>query len=163
MESPSPLRWSVTIARVLIGIGALALGVKHLLDPDFLIGGLYYRLAQLGSPYEFYGRILGRLEYRQEFLAYVICVSEILFGLSYLTGALVSLASVGAAFLVMNLAMAVSAGSILSLLLYILIAVIFLAMGFVGAGLHLGVDGWLVERIDERFVLLPLRLNLPEW
>lgn len=153
----------VTIARILIGIGALVLGAKYLMDVDFLYGGLYFRLREIGQPFTFYSRILQRMEFRQELLAYLLCTCSIMFGVSYLTGALVALASVGAAFLLLNLAMATAAGNILLLLLLIFVALILLAMGFVGAGLHWGVDGWLVERIDERWLLMPLRWNLPEW
>lgn len=163
MESSSPLRRVVTIARILIGIGALVIGVKYLQDPSFLYGGLYFQLGEIGQPYSFYSRVLARLEMRQEMLSYILCACAILFGVSYLTGALVTLASVGAAFLLLNFAMATAAGNILWLLLLIFIALILLAMGFVGAGLHWGVDGWLVERIDERWLLMPLRWNLPEW
>jgi hypothetical protein len=59
--------------------------------------------------------------------------------------------------------MAVSAGNILLLAGLVLCTAIFLAMGWAGAGLHWGVDGWLVQRVNERLVLLPLRLRLPDW
>jgi hypothetical protein len=163
MESPGILRRGISVARILIGIAALVVGVKNLLDPGFLYGSLYFRLSEFGTPYTFYQRVLTRFEFQQTLLAYCVCASQILLGLSYLTGAVVSLASLGAAFLVLNFALATSAGSVGWLILLLLCAAIFLAMGYAGAGLHWGVDGWLVERINEKVILFPLRFRLPKW
>jgi uncharacterized membrane protein YphA (DoxX/SURF4 family) len=163
MESLAILRRAVSVARILLGVVALVLGVKNLLDPEFLYGGAYLHLNEFGQPFPFYRRVLARMEYQQTLLAYAISVCEILLGLSYLTGTIVSLASVGAAFLLVNFAVATAAGNILWLLALLALAVVFLAMGYVGAGLHWGVDGWLVERVNEATVLMPLRRRLPRW
>jgi hypothetical protein len=162
MDSPSFLRRGVAVARILIGIGALVVGVKYLLDTGFLYGGLYFQLGEIGKPYGFYMPILERMEFRQAELAYALCICAILFGLSYVTGALVTLSSLGAAFLILNFAMATAAGNLPLLALLVLIALIPLAMGFIGAGFCWGVDGWLAERVDEKLLLLPLRLHAPK-
>lgn len=163
MESPGAFRRVISIVRILIGGASLYFGVRNLLDSDFLYGGILFRLDDYGEPYAFYKRLLVRLEFQQTLLAYSVATCQVLLGLSYMTGALVSLASVGAAFLTLNLAMAVSAGNVVVLVALLFCAAIFLAMGWAGAGLYWGVDGWLVERVNERLILLPLRLRLPDW
>jgi len=162
MESPSFLRRVVASARILIGIGALVVGVKYLSDAEFLYGGLYRQLGEIGKPFHFYIPVLDRMEFRQEELAYALCFCAILFGLSYATGALVTLSSLGATFLILNFAMATAAGNLHRLALLVLIALVPLAMGFIGAGFCWGVDGWLAERVDAKLLLLPLRLHLPK-
>jgi hypothetical protein len=157
------MRYVISVARILIGGASLYFGIRNLLDPDFLYGGILFRLSEYGDAYTFYQRVLARLEFQQTMLAYAVAICQVLLGLSYMTGALVSLASLGAALLTLNLALAVSAGNLLMLAGLLLCAVVFLVMGWAGAGLHWGVDGWLVRRVNERLVLLPLRLHLPDW
>ena len=154
---------AIAIIRILIGLAFLAAGIVKLMNPAFLYGGLLLELSEHGQPYSFYQRyVVGRyVEFHQEFFAYVAAISEILLGASFVTGALVSLASLGGAILMVNFGMAISAGQPLVMALHVLLALVFLALGRYGAGLTWGVDGWLARRINEVLVLFPLRLSLP--
>jgi len=154
---------AIAIIRILIGLAVLALGISQLMDPALLYGGLLHNLSDHGQPYDFYQRyFLGRfVELHQEFFAHVMAIAEVLVGLSFLAGALVSLASLGGAFLMLNFGLAVSQGRPLVMAVHVLLALVFLALGRYGAGLTWGVDGWLSRRINEVLVLFPLRFSLP--
>lgn len=153
----------IAIIRILTGVAFLAMGILQLKDPTFLYGGLLLELSEHGQPYYFYDRyFLGRfVELHQEFFAHLVAIGEILLGLSFLTGALVSLAALGGAFLIVNFGLAVSSGKPLVMALHVLFALVFLVLGRYGAGLTWGVDGWLARRINEVLVLFPLRFSLP--
>lgn len=154
----------IAVLRILLGAGFILLGVLKLMDTTFLYGGLLHELDRHGAPFYFYRRfVLGRfVELHQELFAHAVAIGEILLGASFLTGTLVSAASVGGAFLMLNFGLATSAGDWPRLAAHILFALLFLWMGRRGAGLTWGVDGWLVERVHEGIVLFPLRLSLPE-
>jgi len=156
---------AIAVVRILIGAAFLALGILLLTDPAFLYGGLLLRLSEHGQPYAFYNRyVLGPyVEHSQELFAYVVAASEILLGVSFVTGALVSLASLGGALLVLNFGLATAAGKPLVMAMHVLFAFAFLALGRYGAGLTWGVDGWLARRINEVIVLFPLRFSLPAY
>jgi uncharacterized membrane protein YphA (DoxX/SURF4 family) len=156
---------AIALIRILIGVFFLTLGIIQLMDPAFLYGGLLLRASEYGQPYVFYRRyLLGRyVEPQQEFFAYLVAGGETLLGASFLTGALVSWGALGGAFLVLNFGMAVSAGQPLLMALHLALALVFLALGRFGAGLTWGVDGWLAQRINEVYVLFPLRLSLPKY
>lgn len=156
---------AIAIVRILIGITLLAMGIMRLMDPGFLYGGMMLELAEHGQPYAFYQRfVLGRyVMMHQELFAYALAIGEILVGLSFLTGALVSLGALGGAFLALNFGFAVSAGKPLLMAVHVLFALVFLALGRYGAGLTWGVDGWLARRINEVIILFPLRLSLPDY
>ena len=153
----------IAIIRILIGLAFLAAGIVKLMNPTLLYGGLLLELSEHGQPYDFYDQyLLGRfVERHQELFAYTAAIGEILVGLSFLTGALVSLAALGGVFMMVNYGLAVSAGKPLVMALHVLFALAFLALGRYGAGLTWGVDGWLARRINEVFVLFPLRFSLP--
>ena len=155
----------IAVVRILIGIGLLALGIMQLMNPSFLYGGLLLDLSERGRPYGLYQRyVVGRyVELHQEFFAYAVACGEILVGAGFLAGALVSLASLGGAFLLLNFGMAVSAGRPLVMALHVAGALVFLALGRFGAGLTWGVDGWLAQRINAVFILFPLRFSLPKY
>lgn len=163
MNGPAVLRRLVTILRMLIGAAFVALGAMKLNNPEFLYGGIFRALEEAGKPYAFYQPLLNRFEFRQELLAHAVSIGEILLGVSYLSGALVSLASCAGAFLMINIALATSAGNIANLVVHLGFAVILLAMGRAGAGLQWGLDGWLAERVHEGLVLFPLRWRLHGW
>ena len=154
---------AIAIIRILIGLAFLALGITQLMDPTFLYGGLLLEVSEHGQPYHFYRRyfVWRFVELHQEFFAHAVAIGEILLGASFVTGTLVSLASLGGAFLMVNFGLAVSAGRPLVMALHIVFALVFLALGRYGAGLSWGVDGWLARRINEVFVLFPLRFSLP--
>jgi len=156
---------AIAIVRILLGITVLALGVIRLTDPGFLYGGLMLELSEHGQPYAFYYRnVLGRyVLMHQELFAYALAIGEILVGLSFLTGALVSLGALGGAFLMLNFGFAVSAGKPALMAMHVFFALVFLALGRYGAGLTWGVDGWLARRINEVIILFPLRLSLPDY
>jgi len=153
----------MAIIRILIGVLFLAAGIVKLMNPTLLYGGLLLELSEQGQPYYFYDRyFLGRfVELHQEFFAHLVAIGEILVGLGFLTGALVSLAALGGAFLMVNIGLAVSSGKPLVMAVHVLSALVFLVLGRYGAGLTWGVDGWLARRINEVLVLFPLRFSLP--
>jgi len=163
MEGPKILRGTVSVLRILVGAAFAALGVMKFLNPEFLYGGVFRALEEAGQPYSFYRPLLNRFAFREELLAHMVAAGEVMLGLSYLSGALVSLSSCAGAFLMVNIALATSAGNIGNLALHLGFAVILLGMGRAGAGLQWGVDGWLTERVHEGFILFPLRWRLPNW
>src|SRR3990172_867885 len=128
---------TIAILRILIGVAFLALGILQLKNPTFLYGGLLLELSEHGQPYYFYQRhFLWRfVELHQEFFAHAAAIGEILLGLSFLTGALVSLASLGGAFMMVNYGLATSAGKPLMMALHVVLALVFLTLGRFGAGL----------------------------
>jgi uncharacterized membrane protein YphA (DoxX/SURF4 family) len=154
---------ALAVVRILIGGIFLWLGIRKLADPAFLFGGLMHTLAEYGTPYESYRRFFLQrfVDYNQEFFAYAVALGAILLGLSFLLGAMVSWASLGGAFLMLNFGLATSAGKPLLMALHALFALLFLALGRFGAGATWGVDGWLAQHIREGLVFFPLRLSWP--
>jgi len=154
---------SLAIVRILIGVIFLWQGISKLIDPSFLFGGLALELGEHGKPYDFYQRfVLGRfVVYNQELFAYAVGIGEMLVGLSLVAGAMVSWAALGGAFLMLNFGFATSAGNPLNMVLHLLFAAAFLALGCLGAGATWGVDGWLAKHVREGLIFFPLRLSLP--
>lgn len=154
---------TIAIVRILIGIGFLALGINRLMDPAFLYGGLMSELAEHGKPYWFYENyFLDRfVELHQELFAYGAAIAAVLLGISFLSGALVSLGSVGGAAMTLSFGLATSAGGPVRMAVCGAGALVFVLLGRYGAGLTWGVDGWLAEHIHEGIVLFPLRGSLP--
>ena len=155
----------IAVLRICIGVVFLFLGVSALLDEQFLYGGLLLDLQAKGSAYNFYQRnVIDRyVLLHQTLFAYVVAIGEVLIGFSLLTGALVSWGALGGAFLMLNLGLAISDGNPLQMVLHGFYALVFLALARAAAGLKWGVDGWLAERIDERFLLFPFRLTVPSY
>ena len=153
----------MAVVRLLIGGAFLWFGISKLMNPTLLYGGLMFELSNYGAPYAFYERfVLARVEIRQELFVYLVAAGEIMVGASFLTGALVSWAALGGAFMMLNFGMAISSGHPLTMVLHALFAAVFLAMGRMGAGLTWGLDGWLVNRVQDWVVLFPLRLSRPK-
>jgi thiosulfate dehydrogenase (quinone) large subunit len=157
------MRYAIVILRILAGAGMTAAGVMKLLDPGFLYGGLMHKLAEVGEPFGFYREmLLGRyVEFHQTTFAYAVAIGEVLVGLCLLAGLLVSLASLGGIFLMVNFALAVSAGNPVSLAAHLVFIGIFALLGRTAAGLTWGLDGWLAEHIKEAIILFPFRLSRP--
>jgi uncharacterized membrane protein YphA (DoxX/SURF4 family) len=152
------------ILRISIGAGFLWSGASLLRDSALLYGGLLNALEQYGKPFPFYESFLSRfVELHQEFFAFGVAVGELLIGISFLTGALVSLSALAGAILVLNFAFATSYGDLPRMLLNLASALAFLLFGRLGAGLTWGLDGWLVRHIHEAIVLFPLRRSLPNF
>jgi uncharacterized membrane protein YphA (DoxX/SURF4 family) len=152
----------LAILRILIGLAFFAAGIWKLQDADLLYGGLLHRLEALGRPFAFYQRIIARFfEFNQTMVIFAVAVCEILGGLMLLVGFQVSLASLGAAFLLMNYAFATTAGNWLHFSFYLAGALLLLLLGRMGAGLTWGVDGWLIRYWKDWLVLFPLRIRAP--
>ena len=154
---------AVAVLRILVGVGFLFAGISKLLDEDLLYGGLMQHLDSYGRAFPLYERFLHRfVEFNQEMFVYAAAIGEILVGTCFLTGALVSLAAMGGALLIVNYGLAISYGNIPVMAVHLLAARVLLWLGRKGAGLAWGVDGWLVEHVNEAVVLFPLRRSLPE-
>lgn len=148
--------------RILLGGGFLFLGIQKLRDPEFLFGGLLHQAQEVGRPFPIYVRFLQRfVELNQEPFAYMIAVGEILVGLSFLLGALVSLGAVGGTFLVLNFALATTWGNLPMMIAHLGLVSLILLVGYRRAGLTLGLDGWLINYVHEAIVLFPLRRSAP--
>lgn len=158
------MRRVLAVLRILAGAGMMAAGLAKLLDPAFLYGGLMHALGEYGRAYPFYQHwVLSRyVEWHQTLFAYAVGIGELVVGLCLLLGLLVSLASVGGIFLMLNFALAVSAGNPLSLAVHLACIAVFVLLGRAAAGLTWGLDGLLVRRLNEALVLFPFRISLPE-
>jgi uncharacterized membrane protein YphA (DoxX/SURF4 family) len=156
------IRRIVAIVRMALGGGFLYLGVIHLLDAGFLYGGLMHHIAEAGTPFPFYQRILRRfVELHQEEYAYAVAAGEILVGLSLLLGAWVSAGVLGGIFLVVNFALATTWGNWPMLAAHMGLLALLVALGRCGAGLTWGCDGWLASRVNEKLLLFPWRRRVP--
>lgn len=153
----------VAVLRILVGLGFLLAGISKLLDDDLIFGGLMQHLENYGRAFPLYQRFLTRfVEPNQEKFVYAVATVEILLGACLVTGTLVSLAAMAGAFLVMNYGLAISYGNIPAMAMHLLAIGVLFWLGRKGAGLTWGVDGWLVQRVNEAVVLFPLRTTLPE-
>ncbi len=151
-----------SVLRILIGAAFLYLGIGKLNDADFLYGGLMHTLEEYGRPWPFYQEILSRyVELHQTYFTFAVSIGAVLLGVSFLLGAFVSLSSFFGAVMVLNFGLATSYGSPERCGLYLAGALVLLLMGRMGAGFTWGLDGWLVGRLPEIVVLLPLRLSVP--
>ncbi len=153
---------ALSILRILIGAAFLFMGVQRLSDAEFLYGGLMHTLEGLGQPWPFYQAFLERyVELHQTFFTFAFSCGEILLGVSFLLGALVSISSVGGAVLLVNIALATTYAAPGRLAAHLCGAALLLLMGRMGVGLCWGLDGWLVDRVNPVAVLFPLRLSVP--
>jgi uncharacterized membrane protein YphA (DoxX/SURF4 family) len=157
------MRRALAVLRILAGAGMMAAGLTKLLDPAFLYGGILHTLGEYGRAYPFYQDwMLNRyVEWNQTLFAYAVGVGELLVGVCLLLGLLVSLASLGGIFLMINFALATSAGNPVALVLHLVSIGVFILLGRAAAGVTWGLDGLLVRRLNEALVLFPFRLSLP--
>ncbi len=157
------IRATGSVLRILIGAGFVAVGLVKLLDPSFLYGGLTHKLSDFGNSFPWYHEfVLLRVERNLDLFAYLVPSAEIAAGLSFIFGAFVSWSSCGAAFLLVNIGLAIGADNYLLLPLHLAMALLLIVLGRAGAGLTWGLDGWLVQRMPPALVLFPLRRRLPE-
>ncbi|MBI3662053.1 MAG: hypothetical protein HY234_03260 [Acidobacteria bacterium] len=148
--------------RILIGIGFLWTGIRMLMNHDLLFGGLLHRLSETGGPVRFYREnFLRYIERYETAVVYLSAAANIGAGFFFLTGTLISLTSLGAAALVLNYGLASSAGNWPRMLAHVVAALLLVALGWLGAGLTWGVDGWLIQRFQDWLVLFPLRRKAP--
>ena len=152
----------LAVVRMIAGAAFLVAGLLKLLDESLLYGGLMERLEQYGEAFPVYHRLLERfVELHAEFFAYLVGIAEVLVGISLLSGALVSLSSLGGAFLVLNFGLATTYGNPLGIVMHVALIGVLLCLGCAGAGLTWGVDAWLTQHVNEAVVLFPLRRSLP--
>jgi len=153
---------ALAVLRILVGILFLYAGITKLLDEDLLYGGLLQRLESHGQAYPFYRSLLLRyVEFRQTRIAFLVAGGETAVGVCLLSGLFTSIASLGGVFLLVNYALATGADSPARLGAHIAGVLLLLAMGRCGAGLHWGLDGVLIRRLQDWVVLFPLRLKAP--
>lgn len=156
------LRRPIAILRILIGAAFVASGAAKLMNAEFLYGGLVHAIEAAGSAFPFYQNFLARyVELHQTFFTYAVTLGELLLGVSYLTGAFVSISSVAGAFMILNYAFATCNGAPGRLAEHLAGAALLVLMGRLGAGLTWGLDRWLVGRSRSTLVLLPLRRSVP--
>lgn len=156
------LRRPIAILRILLGVLFVVKGAMKLGNADFLYGGLMHALEAAGRPFPFYeGVLTSYVDAHQTLFIYVVVLGQLLLGLSFVTGAFVSLSSAAGAFLLLNIALATSYGAPARLATYLTGAAVLMLMGRLGAGLTWGVDRWLVRRSRSALVLLPLRRTVP--
>ncbi len=148
---------------MVIGAGFILQGIANLLDTPLLYGGLMERLQATGASFEFYQRwvLEPYVELHEEAMVILASVLEILIGLQFMLGGLVSLAAVAGAFLVTNYALATCARSGENFVLYISLAAALLLVGRFGGGLTWGIDSALIRRLPDWVVLFPLRRTIP--
>ena len=150
------------IIRILVGLCFIVIGVSILMDEDLLFGGLMRRLNSTGGPIRFYRVVLPFIERHETSLTHLVGFANIGIGVFYVTGTLVSLTSLAAAFLVANFGLASSSWNRPRQAIFALLTLLLLMIGRAGAGLTWGVDGWLVKRFQDWLVLFPLRWKAPQ-
>lgn len=150
------------VLRMLIGAGFLWLGTQKFFDAELLYGGLMRRIEEHGTPFPLYGDFLLRyVELNQDAFVLALAIGEVLVGLSFLFGLLVSLGAVGGAFLALNIALATTYGNLPGMALHLCLAGVLLLLGRGAAGLTWGLDGWLIRHVNDAVVLFPLRRRAP--
>lgn len=153
----------LAVLRILIGAFFVWVGASMLLNQDLLYGGLLHKLNETGGPVEHYRTLFLRfIEFRETLVVYLVAGCSILAGVSYLAGLLVSLSSLGAAILVLNVGLASSSGNGVRLAAHVAAALFLLLLGHMGAGLKWGLDGWLIRYVKDWLVLFPLRRRAPK-
>jgi uncharacterized membrane protein YphA (DoxX/SURF4 family) len=156
------LRHFIAILRMLIGAGFVALGVAKLASAEFLYGGLLHAMEDAGRAFPFYGQFMWpHVVGHQTFFTYVVALGELSLGLSFVTGAFVSISSLAGAFMLLNYALATCYEAPARLTGHLAGAALLVLMGCLGAGLTWGVDRWLVNQLESGLVLLPLRWKVP--
>ncbi len=150
------------IVRILLGGAFIWLGWQKLNDPELLFGGLMRTLEDYGQPFPFYAKLMQQfVEPHQEIFIHAVAIGEILLGASLVLGLLVSAATVGGAFLLLNIAFATTWENWPAFVLHLALAALLIALGRAGSGLVLGLDGWLVGKLPDALVLFPLRRRAP--
>lgn len=151
----------LAVVRILVGVGFVCLGVSLLLNHNFLYGGLLEHLTATGGPVRYYWRMYLLIEKYETLVAYLSASASICAGVFFVTGTLVSLTSLGASALVLNYALASSSGNWPRFLTLVTTAGVLLLLGRLAVGLTWGVDGWLIEHLEDWLVLFPLRRKAP--
>ena len=152
----------LALVRILIGVGFVWVGVSLLMDHGFLYGGLLEHLTATGGPVRHYLRMYLFIERHETAFAFLSASASICAGVFLVTGTLVSLTSLGASALVLNYALASSSGNWPRFLALFAVAGVLLLLGRLAAGLTWGVDGWLIEHLEDWLVLFPLRRRAPQ-
>ena len=153
----------MAVIRILIGVGFIWVGISMLMDEDLLYGGLLRHLTSTGGPVRFYRNvILPIIERRETSFVYFAAISNIGVGVLFVTGTLISLTSLAAAFFVANYGLASSSWNRPRQLLFVLATALLLMVGRSAAGLTWGVDGLLIRRFQDWLVLFPLRRKAPQ-
>ena len=150
------------VIRIVTGLLFLWVGISILMNEDLLFGGLMRYLDLTGGPMRFYRDFaLPVIERHETLLTHVVGFASIAVGVLYVTGTLVSLTSLLAAFLVANFGLASSSMNRTREVVFLLLTLLMLMLGRVGAGLTWGVDGRLIRRFQDWLVLFPLRRKAP--
>lgn len=152
----------IAVVRILIGIWFLWIGARMLMDQELLYGGLLRWLTETGGPVRLYQRFVPFIERNETNLAFLAAAANIGVGLFFVSGALISLASLAAAALVLNYALASSSANYPHFIACLSGSAVLLALGRLGAGLTWGVDAWLIQRFQDWLVLFPLCRKAPE-
>ncbi len=153
----------IAVIRILIGIAFLWNGVSMLMDQDLLYGGLLRHLNSTGGPVRFYRDVvLPLIERHETSFVFVSAWANIVIGLFFVTGTLVSLTSLTAAFFVVNFGLASSSQNRPRMFLFSLATLLLLMLGRMGAGLVWGVDAWLIRRFQDWLILFPFRRKAPQ-
>src|ERR1700693_1605610 len=106
------LRRPLAIARILLGILFVVKGVEKLSNLDFIYGGLMLALDAAGRPFPFYEVVLTNyVDAHQTIFTYLVVGGQLLLGLSFATGAFISLSSAAGAFMMLNISGATNCGS----------------------------------------------------
>jgi uncharacterized membrane protein YphA (DoxX/SURF4 family) len=149
--------------RILVGLCFIWIGVSILTDEDLLFGGLLRRLNDTGGPVRVYRSVvLPFIERHETSLTHAVGIGNIVVGLFYVTGTLISLTSLAAAFLVANYGLASSSTNRPRMAIFALVTLLLLMLGRAAPGLTWGVDGWLIRRFHDWLVLFPLRRKAPQ-
>ena len=151
----------LAVVRILVGVALVWLGVRLLMDHDFLYGGLLEHLSRTGGPVRGYWRLSPFFERYETAVAFFSAWASICAGVFFISGTLISLTSLGASALLMNYALASSSGNWPHFLALLASALTLLLLGRLGAGCTWGVDAWLIERFQDWLVLFPLRRKSP--
>jgi uncharacterized membrane protein YphA (DoxX/SURF4 family) len=152
----------LAVIRILIGLLFIWNGVSMLMDQDLLFGGLLRHLNSTGGPVRFYRDvILPLIERHETSFVFLSAWANIVIGVFLVTGTLISLTSLAAAFFVVNYGLASSSYNRPRMLLFSLATLLLLMLGRMGAGLAWGVDAWLIRRFKDWLILFPFRLKAP--
>ena len=152
----------LAVVRILLGAGFVCLGVSILTNQDLLFGGLLENLNSTGGPMRYYRLLVPYFERFETYIVHLSGIMCIILGVMYMIGALISLASLTAFFLLMNYALASSSWHLQRFLVIFAMAILLLVFGRLAPGLVWGVDGWLLDRLKDWLVLFPLRRRAPE-
>lgn len=153
---------SLAVFRILLGVAFVCLGVHILTNQDLLFGGLLENLNSTGGPMRYYRLLVPYFERFETYIVHLSGIMCIILGVMYMIGALISLASLTASFLILNYALASSSWHLQRFLVILAIAILLLVFGRLAPGIIWGVDGWLLDRLQDWLVFFPLRRKAPE-